>query len=64
MLGGSYFRLMKRVIVLFALLLAAPLVRGQDSAGGPSRQELNENIKVLEGRVKDADRLQAARVET
>jgi LysM repeat protein len=45
---------MKRVIILLSLLLAAPLVRGQDSAGGPSRQELNENIKVLEGRINVA----------
>ena len=53
-----YFRRMKRIFScsLLSLLIAAPLLRGQDSsavAAAASRQEAQENYNTLKGHVDD-----------
>jgi LysM repeat protein len=56
--GHFYFRRMKRIFCcsLLSLLIAAPLLRGQDSstvAAAASRQEAQENYQTLKGHVDD-----------
>lgn len=61
-----YFQRMKRIFtcLLLSLLIAAPLLRGQDSsavAAAASRQEAQENYQTLKGHVDD---LVAAQADT
>jgi LysM repeat protein len=52
--GGSYFQVMKRVLILISLL-AMPLARGQESPVTASLPEIVENYKILQGHVKDLE---------
>jgi LysM repeat protein len=50
--GGSYFRVMKRVLILISLL-AVPLARGQETPTAASLPEIAENYKILKGQMED-----------
>jgi LysM repeat protein len=50
--GGSYFWVMKRVLLMISLL-AAPLARGQETPTAASLPEIVENYKTLKGQMED-----------
>jgi LysM repeat protein len=50
--GGSYFRGMKRVLIMISLL-AVPLARGQETPTAASLPEIAENYKIMKGQLDD-----------
>jgi chaperonin cofactor prefoldin len=52
--GGSYFQGMKRILYsTLILFISGSALLSAQTANGPSPQELNENAKVLEGKVQE-----------